>query len=31
MFEIIGMILSLGAFTYFAIVRSLGGAFMGGA
>ncbi|MGC8561972.1 MAG: hypothetical protein ACP5NO_02075 [Thermoplasmata archaeon] len=29
MFEIIAMVLSLSAFTFFAIVKSLGGAFMG--
>ena len=29
MFDIIAMVLSLSAFTFFAIVKSLGGAFMG--
>lgn len=29
MFELFAMVLSLSAFTYFAIVRSLGGAFVG--
>jgi hypothetical protein len=29
MFDIIAMMLSLSAFTFFAIVKSLGGAFMG--